>query len=526
VSDAGYFHLSLRDGRDRLNFDMPELQPLDSNRSAISADLTQVRSSRAAWIGVGLMAAAGVLLIYLFPGSAEQDTDYHYLMARTAWVDHSFFVNVWARPLFTTLFALAAQLSYTAARFFALLIGLAVSWQTYRLATDLRLERPWLVFFILPGQPVFFELYTDLYTETLFALVLALALRCHIGGRIRWGMLIASLLPLARPEGVFLCVLWGVWVLVRREPNSDRPPSLVGAIRRLPATLILTFGVVCWWLAAIILTEDPFFILHNWPATWHRNMYGHGTFFSYAARSLEFSGGLLIVPFVVGLCGRLRSRSWLQITSSFLLLFLLHSIFRRYGLFGEAGYPRYMVSVAPAIGVLTVDGWNRIMSLNLPRVILHLLGFTVLALSLFTSVLYVDAMSWARDPIAIKEMAAWLKQHYYPLPEVIWSNGRMCSVLGLNFKSSPALSGRENLITRLREAPSGSIVFWDDHFGPEWFGMTAGDIEQHGYKLLINRQYLLHAVFYPDDRFMKVPWAPFINLLGPRELTLSLLQKP
>ena len=75
MSDAGYFHLSLRDGRDRLNFDMPELQPLDSNRSAISADLTQVRSSRAAWIGVGLMAAAGVLLIYLFPGSAEQDTD-------------------------------------------------------------------------------------------------------------------------------------------------------------------------------------------------------------------------------------------------------------------------------------------------------------------------------------------------------------------------------------------------------------------------------------------------------------------
>jgi hypothetical protein len=506
---------------------MPELQPpLDSNLSAKFVDLAQDRSSRGASIGMGLMAAAGVLLIFLFPGSPEQDTDYHFLMARTAWVDHSLFVNVWARPLFTMLFAPAAQFGYPAARFFALLISLAVAWQTYRLATDLQLRRPWLVLFLLLGQPVFFELYTDLYTESVFALVFVLALRCHMAGSMRRGMLIASLLPLARPEGAFLCILWGVWVLVRGEPDSDRAPSPVSAIRRLPSTFILALGVVCWWVAAVILTADPLFILHNWPSTWHKGMYGHGTFFSYGARSLEFAGGLLIVPFVAGLCIRIRSRSWLPITSSFLLLFLLHSIFRRYGLFGEAGYPRYMVSVAPAIGVLTLDGWNRITSSNFPRPILRLLGPTVLALSLLTSMLYVDAMSWARDPIAIDEMASWLKQHYYPLPEVIWSNGRMCSILGLNFKSSPALSGRENLITRLQEAPSGSIVFWDDHIGPDWFGMTAGDIELQGYKLLRDRQYLLHAVLYPDDRFMKVPWAPFINLLGPRELKLSLLQKP
>jgi len=475
---------------------------------------------------MGLMAAAGVLLIYLFPGSAEQDTDYHFLMARTALVDHSLFVNVWARPLFTTLFAPAAQLGYAAARFFALLISLAVAWQTYRLANDLQLRRPWLVMFILLGEPVFFELYTDLYTETLFALVFVLALRCHMGGSVKRGMLIASLLPLARPEGVFLCILWGMWALIRREPDSDRAPSFATAMRRFPSTFILALGVVCWWLAALILTADPLFILHNWPGTWHKGVYGHGTYLSYAGRSLEFAGGLLIVPFVAGLCFRMRSRSWLPITSSFLLLFLLHSIFRRFGLFGEAGYPRYMVSVAPATAVLTLDGWNRMMSINLPRPILRLLGFTTLALSILTSVLYVDAMSWARDPIAIDEMAGWLKQHFFPLPEVIWSNGRMCSVLDLNFKSSPALSGHENLIVRLREAPSGSIVFWDDHIGPDWFGMTAADIEQQGYRPLRDRQYLLHAVLYPDDRFLQIPWAPFVNLLGPRELKLSLLQKP
>src|SRR5260221_2820898 len=36
------------------------------------------------------------------------------------------------------------------------------------------------------------------------------------------GMLCASLLPLARPEGVFLCLLWGCWVLSARRQTEQR----------------------------------------------------------------------------------------------------------------------------------------------------------------------------------------------------------------------------------------------------------------------------------------------------------------
>jgi hypothetical protein len=491
-----------------------------------AVNMERLGNSRLAIVSLTLMAGLGVLLILLFPGSAEQDTDYHYLMVRTAWVDHSYFVKVWARPLFTTLFAPAGLFGYTAARFFALAISLATAWQTCRLANDLEMPRPWLAVAILLGQPVFVEVFSDLYTETLFALLFVLALRCHLRGRTKLGMLIASLLPLARPEGVFLCVLWGALILVQPAGPSDYAPFFRRVISRIPLVLILALGVAVWWLAAFVITGDSLYILHDWPTTWHRDMYGHGTFFSYAERAIEFIGQLLVIPFLVGLFRRLRSGRWLLITSSFLLFFLLHSIFRRFGLFGEAGYPRYMVSVAPATAVLTLEGWNLLGLMRIPRALLIAAGCVTLVVSIAMSLVYIDGMTWARDPVAIDDMADWLRQHRKSFSGLIWSNARMCTVLSQNLADSPQLSGRGDLAKRLQTAPSGTIVFWDDHIGPDWFGATAADIENSGYKLLISRHYLVHAVLYPDSGFDRFRWLPILGEFQPREIQLSLLEKP
>src|ERR1700758_64743 len=139
------------------------------------------------------------------------------------------------------------------------------------------------------------------------------------------------------------------------------------------------------------------------------------------------------MPFVVGLFRGFRSLSLSLITSVFLVLFLLHSIFVKYGLFGEAGYPRYMVSVAPAIAVLTLEGWNTIAFRIEKRSSLAsgVLGPTVLSISLAANFCYLDSFPWARDPIAIREMSDWLHEHPEPYKRLIWSNARMCIVSGL-----------------------------------------------------------------------------------------------
>jgi hypothetical protein len=510
--------------------------------------MEQTGGSRLAVIAVVFMAVIGVLLIFLFPGSPEQDVDYHFLMARTAWVDHFYFVDVWGRPLFTTLFAPAAWLGFIPARFFALAISVAAAWQTYRLACDLRMSRAWLVIPFLLGQQTFFELYSNLFTEPLFALILVVALRCHISGRIKSGMLVASLLPLARPEGAFLCLFWGLWILIL--PQRERAGTSGNAVNerergvragttgnvvryqlpiyrrvvsRLGSIVILASGVVTWWFAALLLTGDPLFILHNWPATWRTDMYGHGTFLSYAQRSQEFAGVILILPFILGLVRGFRSRYLSLITSVFLVLFLLHSIFVKYGLFGEAGFPRYMVSVAPAIAVLTLEGWNTIFSVKILRPFVIVAGWVVLIFSTLQSVHYLDSMVWTRDAVAIDEMADWLQQQYPSVPGLIWSNGRMCIILKRNLKDSPPAGNREKLFALLEKAPAGTIVFWDSEIGPNWFGTTSAEIEGRGYKLLTSRHYSLPALIFPPGRFPGI--APLFPPIPSREIELSLLKR-
>src|SRR5258708_35871719 len=118
--------------------------------------MEQPGGSRLAVIAVVFMAVIGVLLIFLFPGSPEQDVDYHFLMARTAWVDHFYFVDVWGRPLFTTLFAPVALLGFIPARFFPLAISAATALQPYRLPCCRRMSRAWLGTSVFLGPHSFF----------------------------------------------------------------------------------------------------------------------------------------------------------------------------------------------------------------------------------------------------------------------------------------------------------------------------------------------------------------------------------
>ena len=286
----------------------------------------------------------------------------------------------------------------------------------------------------------------------------------------------------------------------------------------MPRILILATGVFLWWAASFCITRDPLYILHNWPATWHQGMYGEGNIFSYSMRSLEFTGVLLLVPFLIGLWRAVPQSGWIPVTSAFLLLFVLHSIFRAYGLFGEAGYPRYMVSVSPAIALLTLEGWNVIASRlgKWPRPARIALGAGVLAVALTQSFLYMDSLTQARDAVAIREMSDWLGAHPQPYKKLIWSNARMCIVSGLNLEKSPSLvsSSKENMLGMFRNAPSGTLVFWDDHIGPEWFGVSAADIAQTGYQSLRVQHYSLPGV---------TPWDMYGTRTGNREVELTLV---
>jgi hypothetical protein len=465
-------------------------------------------------IALLLMALLGGILIFLFPGFPEQDSGYHFVMARAAWHQPAYFVDVWARPLYTFAFSGPVLLGFKAARYFALAISLLIVWQTWKLALDLRLQRAWLTLPLLLAQPAFFELFTDLLTEPLFALIFVVALRLHLQGRIKMGMAVASLLPLARPEGAFLCLLWGCWVLNARRQTARRASFWAAS---LP---LLATGAILWWAAAFTITGDPIFIAHNWPTHWQQGIYGHGSILSYSSRAWEFAGPLLVLFLLIGLLRLLWLKKHASITTAWLLFFLLHSVFRAYGLFGEAGYPRYMVSLAPATAVITLVGWNTLGSWQNEwfRRARPIFGSVVLVGSLVISFLYLDSFVWTRDFVAIREMLSWFEQNRRSVRSLIWSDVGMCIQTNNDLSTAPALSeDRERNLNVLQHAPSQTLVFWDDNIGPNWFGLSAQEIQNAGFQLLRVRQYTMPGVVMHGE-------------IGDWQLTrrieLSLLYKP
>ena len=452
-----------------------------------------------AWLAAA--AALGAALVLLFPDSYQQDGGNHFLGARWAWHHPWLLVDVWARPLFTLLYSLPAQFGYPAAKLTTVAVALATAWQTWRLAEHEGIERPGLVVPLLFLQPVFLLLASETMTEPLFALIFVVALRLHRMGRVRAGMIVASLMVLARPEGFFLALLWGVWVLTDRR---ERRPWW----RCLPSTLWLATGAAAWWLAALALSGDPLYIAHNWPSNWGATdaTYGSGSIFTYWHQRSIIGGRLLYVPLLAGLVVLVRRRRLVEATTSFVVLVVLHSIFWRFGLFGSAGYARYLVCVAPATALITLVGWNWIARFASDRIrprgapvapwAMRLAAALVLGYSTLSALSYVDSLSWSRDARAVATTWARVPRPLPAVRRVIWSQAYMCIQVDCDPYAPWRLSGdRARNLAILRASPPGTLVLWDADQGPSWLGLRAPEIADLGYRVLRDDRYELRETF-------------------------------
>src|SRR5262249_131173 len=135
-------------------------------------------------------------------------------------------------------------------------------------------------------------------------------------------------------------------------------------------------------------------------------------------------------PFFYGLFHLLKHRRLNTLTSSFLLLFILHTILRAYGMLGSAGYPRYMVTISPAIALITLSAWNELAKVfaRFSRLLRTAGAGSIIAVSAFTNFLYADGAEWARDARAIAPVHAWFQsQPDKPsISRLIWSQPYSC----------------------------------------------------------------------------------------------------
>ncbi len=459
-------------------------------------------------------------MLFLFKDSCQHDGGIHYLFARWAWVHPEIFVDVWSRPLFTLLYAGPALLGLRAARALTVLVCLATAWQTYRLAEQLRLPRAPLVMALLFLQPSYFLFCADTMTEPLFALVFVIALRLHLAGRVTAGLFTASLFILTRPEGLFISLLWSYWVL------RAKYGSLNSAFRLPPSAFLsllpLATGMFAWWLASWLITGDALFIKHNWPANWpfSGTIYGAPGFLNYPARLPEIVGPLVLPAFLVGLYRSLKRREFGAITSAFLTLFLVHTVMRAFGLMGSAGYPRYLICVAPATALLTLIGWNALAERFVQRARGLRLAFVtlLLATAAFANFIYADGAEWTRDAVLVEKVYAWWPSNQRPVKRLIWSQPYMCMLLNGDpwqneFFTQDAAKNRQ----LMQAMPPGTLVFWDMKSGPRWTEVKIEDFLANGFVLLHEESAVLRGYLIPRAYF---------GVGGPREQRMALLYKP
>ncbi len=467
---------------------------------------------RRALLRIAVFAAIGVTLVLLYRDADQQDSGYHFLFARWAHQHPQYFVSVWARPLFTLLYFFPAQLGYPATKLFTVAISLAAAWQTFRLARQMRFDRAEMSIPLLFLQPSFFLLSSSVLTETLFALIFVIALRLHLSGRLRAGMIVASLLILVRPEGLIIGVLWGLWVLFVVPPLGGKGWQTsrfrLKAVLQTLQTLLLASGVVLWWIAAYLITGDPLWIVHDWPPDWQPEgkANGAGPIWRYVVLLPLIVGPLLLPPFIVGLRRLLKKREFTAGVSAFLVLFAAHSLMYWRGWFGAAGYARYLVCVSPAIALITLAGWNELAGrdakfFNIARAPI---AATVLTLSALVCVFYVDGWKFTRDARAVEEAAGWFRAHPKPVSRLICSQAYMRILFDRDEWEKPALTNdRERNLALARQSPRQTLVFWDEDTGPKWYGLRAEDFEAVGYVRLRSQGFKLGGWFYtlPWDRF-------------------------
>lgn len=221
------------------------------------------------------MAGAILLLRLVSPGVPEiGDGALHYLQAAHAWQHPHLLFDHWAKPLYVLFGSPFAQLGHWGmALFNALLAGFTA----LGMASLIRRQDPlfaWAVPVVLMLAPQYFYMVFSGMTEILFGALTIASVCLLLSGRTKWGLVIASFLPMARPEYIAFLPFAIARVAWKRE------------WRVLPWSLL---GIVVYSLLGWYANGDLFWLFTKDPYRGH-SIYGHGDFLLFFRSADEIIG--------------------------------------------------------------------------------------------------------------------------------------------------------------------------------------------------------------------------------------------
>ncbi|MCC6422582.1 MAG: hypothetical protein IT447_03820 [Phycisphaerales bacterium] len=420
--------------------------------------------------GVALLIFAGLSAYFAAAseGFLEADGCTHYLYARFAFAEPHYFANVWGRPWCTGLYAIpAAVAGLLGVRLMSLALALLCAIVAYQLAKEQGHRRPVLALILTLGQPLLFLHSFSELTEVPFAALLVLAFWAY--QRRQWLVmaLLASMLPLARPEGFGFIILAAVALL---------------AARRWTWLLLLPVPLLLWNHAGWVLSGRNGvwwrWLIDNWPYS-ANSLYPAGNLFKFAAllpmlvsplvfpmTCLGTWRNLRIAPTVHAFIHAAHRNRCIVLTALLPLLVLVgHSLLYWLGKMASNGELRYLLILASFWGILSARGWEWFFErFNWRRPVIWA-GLAVLipgGVNFYYHMLPIQPDSqWRRA----KWVADWYENSPLRLeyPKLMAAHPGIFYFLDLSVNDTGR--ARQWNLETVRQAPGGTILIWDPIYG-------------------------------------------------------------
>lgn len=437
-----------------------------------------------------------VLWTLIWPDSGEGDAILHYRNFREGALNPEVMLTAWARPLYAALMFVPAMGGVLAVRIWTAFFSAILVWQTMRLADDLELPNSTLAGLMVFWQPYAFALAADTMTEMPMALGIVLAFRLWLARRFASSLLLVSFLPMVRPEGFFMMLVWSVMLLLPRVTGLK-----LGS--RLRHGVLLGVGLFCWIVACVLIVEDPYYVIRSW--SWPPGSivaYGSGRLFDYAIGWPEYCGPVLLPLFLIGIVPSSQKKMLLPWVV-WLTVFVVHSFLWWRGWFASLGLLRILACTSPLTALVCLYGWNAIASSRAlhawsSRMKVGIRVFVFLLATAYPMIFFVNKAE-NRHPAVIRQAVDYLQAHceLEKASSFFTCDQLVLALLDYPYDSEQLkcnLPAREKQLDMLVSLPAGSLGVWDNYRGKYWFNVEIDELPVHGYEILFETDRTLRGI--------------------------------
>jgi len=440
-------------------------------------------------------------------GFGGADNINHYQIARYAFSNPELFLDLWGKPVYTTLLAPFSLLGYNVAKAFNILVLVFALVLSVKITDYIRPGYSLPLVVLLAFAPIYFFLATSCLTELLFSLVLVAAVYAFIRNRYILAAVIISFLPFVRSEGVVILPVFAVVLILVRSYKS---------------LFFLLSGALFYSIVGYFVFNDFFWIFNNQPYSLGESVYGSGDLFHFVKKSNVIFGVPLLILIVSGslywafLFIKRKSLTdkdsvlFLLITGSWVVYFAAHSYVWWKGTGGSLGLIRVMGGIIPlaAFSGLKITALleEKIKRKQIVTAIISLLAFLQIILFFTQNKLLSEV-----DPTEqlVKKSAEYIRFNgegrkiYYFNPLLIHLlqvdpyDQQKCN-WGISDKTQPS-NGMD----------WGDILVWDAHFGPNEGGVQLENLEKDPFLKKLK-------AFYPVEK---------VTVLGDYDYSVHIYKK-